>query len=181
MKNFSIILFALAALTLGSTITGCGPEPTTPTVPVDTTKDNPEPTFTNSIKVGFVEYDLNLDEDRTFGVYNVPSNSTYISVFGNDGTNGDVDFNIEFPGNTTGTFTTHDGGGGVFECGTGTIGDVKRQEYSADNSEFTIVVTEYGAPGEMIKGTMSGKVKRGTNTIDVPNGKFEVVRAIDEQ
>ena len=181
MKNFSIILVALAALTFGTTITGCGPETTTPTTPVDTTDNNPEPTFTNSLKVGFVQYDMDLDKERTFGVYNTGGDKTYISVFGNDADEGDVDFNIEFPGKTVGTFTTHDGGGAVFECGTGTEGDIKRQEFSADNSEFTVVVTEYGAVGEKIKGTFSGKVKRGTNTIDVPNGKFEVTRLIDEQ
>jgi hypothetical protein len=180
MKNFSIILIALVALTFGSTITGCGPETTTPTVPTDTVVD-PGPTFTNAVKIGFVDYELDLDNDRTFGVYNQPSNKTYISVFGNDASEGNCDFNIEFPGQTTGTFTTHDGGGAIFECGTGTIGDIKRQEYSADNSEFTVIVTEYGAPGEMRKGTMSGNVKRGTNTIDVPTGKFEVMRPNDEQ
>ncbi|PCJ67190.1 MAG: hypothetical protein COA58_02405 [Bacteroidetes bacterium] len=181
MKNFSLILFALTAISFGTTFTGCGPD-NDPVIITDTTTTggNEDPVFANSLKVGFVQYDLTTVDDKTFGVYNTASNLTYISVFGNDADEGDADFNIEIPGTDTGTFTTHNAGGGVFECGTGTEGDIKRQEYSADNSEFTIKVTEYGAVGEKIKGTFSGKVKRGTNSIDVPKGKFEVTRSPNE-
>ena len=101
-------------------------------------------------------------------------------VKGNDPVNGDADFNLKFPGNLADTFTTHNDGGLRFDCGTGTIGDIRRQEYSADNSAFTAIITEYGAVGSKVKGTFSGMVKIGTNSVNVTEGKFNVVRISDE-
>ena len=172
----------IVAASFGISNTGCSDTPVTPK-PVDTTDTTGggggEP-IVNGFKIGFDQYDLTIEESLTYGVYNKAADRTYIYVSGNDGKNGDADFDFEFKGNMAGTFTNQSGGSLVFSCGTGTVGDIKREEFASDAGLFTVVVTEYGAVGEMIKGTFSGQVKKGTNTYNVSNGYFEVERLADE-
>ncbi len=182
MKKIATILLALVSLTAMFGNTGCGSDPITKPSILDTAgTDTIVPrTIFNQMKVGLKLYDLAISDEASFAVYNVGTNTTFIYVSGNDITNGEADFNIKFPGNMTDTFTTHNEGGLVFECGTGTIGDIRRQEYSADNSALTAIVNEYGAVGERIKGTFSGVVKIGTNSVNLTGGKFDVLRRPNE-
>ena len=160
--------------------TGCGTDPVIKPTTADSADTVVTRTVFNQMKVGLVLYDLNLSDEESFAVYNATSNTTLLFVKGNDPVNGDADFNLKFPGNLADTFTTHNDGGLTFDCGTGTIGDIRRQEYSADNSAFTAIITEYGAVGSKVKGTFSGVVKIGTNSVNVTEGKFNVVRISDE-
>ncbi len=171
----------VVAASFGISNTGCSDDPVAPK-PVDTTDTTGggEDPIVNGFKIGFDQYDLTTEESKTYGVHNKAANRTYVYVAGNDGKNGDADFDFEFPGNMAGTFTNQAGGSVMFSCGTGTVGDIKREEFASDAALFTVVVTEYGAVGEMIKGTFSGKVKKGTNTFDVSKGYFEVERLADE-
>lgn len=179
MKNLAFVLLVIAAATIGLNNTGCSEvvEPTTPTDTTDTTETGL--VLDNRFTLGFDTYTIDEDENTTSGVYNIAADRTYIFAAGNDPKNGDADFNIEFPGDSVGTFTVKDDGI-VFECGTGTKGTVKREEFSADNTNLTVIVTEYGAVGEKIKGTFSGKVMKGINSLDIKNGSFEVERSPDE-
>lgn len=186
MKKFTFILLAFVASIFFITTTGCGTddEPTAPkkadTTSTDTTITDPTD-LPNKITVGFDDYTIATEASKTFGEYNTGKNETYLTISGQDSKNGQVDFQIEIPGNTTGSFQTGTTGNSTFELGTGTIGDVRREEFSASNSDFTIVVTEYGAVGEMIKGTFSGEVKNGKTgvTIKITKGEFEVLRRDD--
>lgn len=167
----------VVAATFSVSNTGCSdPVEPTPTDTTDTT-DTADP-IVNSFTIGFDQYDLNLIESETFGVYNTAADRVYIYVSGNDSKNGFADFNIEIPNDSLGTYDTRNGA--VFEVGTGTKGDVRREEFSADNSTLTVVLTEYGAVGEKIKGTFSGTVMRGIQSVQIKNGKFEVTRIDDE-
>lgn len=169
---------AVVAATFSVSNTGCSdPVEPTPTDTTDTTGNNTD-AIVNSFKLGFDQYDLNLVESETFGVYNKAADRVYIFVSGNDARNGDADFNIEIPNDSLGTYDTRDGA--VFEVGTGTRGDVRREEFSADNSSVKITLTEYNPVGEKIKGTFSGTVMRGIQSVQIQNGKFEVTRLQDE-
>ncbi|MGK0369691.1 MAG: hypothetical protein ACJAYZ_001565 [Bacteroidia bacterium] len=181
MKNITIIILSIVSLAAMFGTTGCGADPVTKPA-ADTTDTDTVVTRTvfNQMKVGLELYDLNLSDEESFAVYNATSNTTLLFVKGNDPVNGDADFNLEFTGNMADTFTTHNDGGLTFACGTGTIGDIKRQEYSADNTALTAIVTEYGAVGAKVKGTFSGVVKIGTNSVNISEGKFNVVRISDE-
>ncbi len=181
MKKLSFLTLALAAVILGFNNTGCQttttPEPQD-TLPGDTT---PVEEIVNEFKIGFDTYRLNIEEDLTYGVYNSAADRTYVYVSGNDGSNGDADFEFEFDGNMAGTFTNQNGGTATFACGTGTIGDIRREEFSADNGSISITVTEYGDEGTgVIKGTFTGTVLKGVNSYQVRNGKFEVKRKLNE-
>lgn len=173
----------VVAASFGISNTGCTDTPVAPPAPVDTTDTTGgggEDPIVNGFKIGFDQYDLTIEKSLTYGVYNKAADRTYVYVAGNDGKNGDADFDFEFPGKIAGTFTNQSPGSVMFSCGTGTVGDIKREEFASDAALFTVVVTEYGAVGEMIKGTFSGKVKKGTNTYDVSKGYFEVERLADE-
>jgi hypothetical protein len=185
MKKITTIILALVSLTAMFGTIGCSSDPVTKPSTTDTTDTTDTDTVViktvfNQIKVGLEFYDLDISEASSFAVYNAASNTTLLFVKGNDPVFGDADFNLEFPGNMTETFTTHNDGGLTFDCGTGALGDIQRQEYSADNSAFTAIITEYGAVGEQVKGTFSGVVKIGTNSVNVTEGKFDVVRIADE-
>jgi hypothetical protein len=181
MKNITLLLLFGAAVALSLT-TGCGTDDT-PTKPTNNTQDStPTSTITNQIQIGLELFKLNENADKTFGQFDSGDSSTYISVYGNDGTNGDANFNITFPGQTTGTFTTVVGNSDVdFQAGAGEEGTIYREEFSASGSTMTIVVTEYGAIGEHIKGTFSGQVKNGRTgqTVNITKGIFDVVRRDD--
>jgi len=180
MKNITIIILSIVSIATMFGTTGCGTDPVTKPTTSDSADTIVTRTVFNQMKVGLVLYDLNLSDEESFAVYNAASNTTLLFVKGNDPVNGDADFNLKFPGNLADTFTTHNDGGLTFDCGTGTIGDIRRQEYSADNSAFTAIITEYGAVGSKVKGTFSGVVKIGTNSVNVTEGKFNVVRISDE-
>lgn len=180
MKKLSYLAFILLAVGFLFSTTGCDDETPEPPVTTTDTTDNNDPAIVNKMTVGFDRYELNIDETLTDGFYSTGDNSTVVNVSGNDGKEGDADFTLTFPGNTTGTFTTHNNGGATFEAGTGTVGTVQRTEMDASSSDFTIVVTEYGAVGEKIKGTFSGKVKNtNSQSIDIKDGEFEVTRKAD--
>jgi hypothetical protein len=178
MKNITLILllFSAAALTM---TTGCGSDDTS-TTPSDNTQDStPTVSIENQIQIGLELFKLNEEVDRTFGEYTTRDTSTYISVFGNDANYGDASFNITFPGQTTGTFVTEVGSSDVdFQAGAGEEGTIRREVYSASGSTMTIIVTEYGAVGDHIKGTFSGVVKNGKTgqSVNITKGKFDVIR-----
>jgi hypothetical protein len=181
MKKLSFITLALVAVIFGVNNTGCSgtetPDPVD-TLPGDTT---PVEVIVNEFKIGFDTYKLNIEEDLTYGVYNSASDRTYIYVSGNDGSNGDADFAIEFDGNVAGTFTNTPPETATFACGTGTVGDIRREEFTADGGTISITVTEYGDElTGVIKGTFTGTVMKGVNSYQVRNGKFEVKRKLDE-
>jgi len=181
MKNLSLILLIVSAAALTMT-TGCGDD--TNTTPTNNTQDSTSTvTIENQIQIGLELFKLNEEVDRTFGEYTTSETSTYISVFGNDQNYGDASFNITFPGESTGTFVTEEGSSVVdFQAGAGEEGTIRREEYSASGSTMTIVVTEYGAIGEHIKGTFSGTVKNGRTgqSVNITKGKFDVVRRDDQ-
>ncbi len=178
MKNISIVLLVIIAATFGFSNTGCKDTTTDPD-PVDTTTTD---TTSNSklvkFTLGFDAYELDVDASGTYAVYNVAANTTYIYAKGNDGKLGNGDFEMEIDSNTTGTYTT---ASGAAYLGLGTGEGVRREEFTSDDGGITIVISEYGAVGGKVKGTFSGKVRKGINSYDVKNGSFEVVRKPDEQ
>lgn len=182
MKKITLflLLFSVASLIM---TTGCGSDDTT-TTPTDNNQDSTSTvTIDNQIQIGLELFKLNEETDRTFGEYDMRDTSTYISVFGNDPNYGDASFNITFPGQTTGTFVTVNGSSDVdFQAGAGEEGTIYREEYSASGSTMTIVVSEYGAVGEHIKGTFSGVVKNGRTgqSVNITKGKFDVIRRDDQ-
>lgn len=178
MKNLSFILLVLFAVGFAVSTTSCGGDDTGGTpVPTDTTE---VVTYENTIEVGFDLYELDVRANLTEGFFESATNNTVIFVSGNDGSEGDADFNITVPGKDLGTYTTS-GDGATFEAGTGAVGDVRRTEYNADATPMTIVITEYGDVGERIKGTFSGQVKNtSSQTLDIKNGKFDVERTPDK-
>ncbi len=180
MKKLSIILLVIAATAIGLGNTGCG-DTATPT-PVDTTNNDTTGTevIVNEFKIGFDTYRLNLEDAKTYGVYNKAAKRTYIYVSGNDASNGDADFILEFEGNAKGTFNNTSPGTALLDLGTGTVGNVRREEFTSDGGTVTIMVTEYGAVGEKIKGTFSGTVMKGVNSVQIKNGQFQVTRVADE-
>ena len=181
MKKNSIIILVLAFFAFSVSITSCSPdEPAVVPTTVDTTDTTEEEAINNQMKVGFDLYQIKADKTLTDGYYNSATNKTIINVNGNDGDLGDADFEITIPGSSTGTFTV-ESDGATFEGGTGTVGDVKRKQYNAAGSVFSITISEYGGVGEKIIGTFSGKVKDQNNrSVDISQGKFEVFRAEDQ-
>jgi|AntRauTorckE5430_2_1112549.scaffolds.fasta_scaffold09228_3 hypothetical protein len=183
MKNLSFILFVFAGLIVGSAITGCGGDDTLPVASTDTTDNGGgvDPvTFTSKVTVGLVKYNIAEDPARTYANYNSSTGNTELIVYGTDQNNGAVDFNIVFPGKTAGVFLRQDDEGTAFQIGTGVIGDLKRKEYSALTTEFTITVTEVGAVGGRIKGTFTGQAKSPAGqTINITKGEFDVERRAD--
>ena len=182
MRKISLFLLLFSDASLIMT-TGCGSDDTTTTPTVNNQDSTPTVTIDNQIQIGLELFKLNEETDRTFGEYETRDTSTYISVFGNDPNYGDASFNITFPGQTTGTFVTVSGSSDVdFQAGAGEEGTIYREEYSASGSTMTIVVTEYGAVGEHIKGTFSGVVKNGRTgqSVNITKGKFDVIRRDDQ-
>lgn len=182
MKNFTLLCVAAIIASL-SLVTGCTDDTTTTTPTNDTQDSTPTATFTNQIQIGLELFKFNEVPDKTFGEYDSRDTSTYISVFGNDANYGDANFNITFPGQSTGTFTTVVGSSDVdFQAGAGEEGTIRREEFSASGSTMTIIVTEYGAVGERIKGSFSGQVKNGKTgqTVNITKGLFDVIRRDDQ-
>lgn len=183
MKKITILFLAAIVFAAMFGTTGCGPEPVTQPTPVDTTStEDTTDTYKgiNTITVGLKPYNLTISAAASYAVYNKAANTTYIVVSGTDKTNGVASFKIEATGDKTGTFTTQSNGGLVFDCSTGLPEDVRFQEYSAANSNFTTTITEYGAVGERIKGTFSGTVKIGASSVEISNGQFDMLRKPNE-
>ena len=182
MKKITLILLLTFTAALIMT-TGCGSDDTSSTPNNNNQDSTPTVTLENQIQIGLKLFKLNEETDRTFGEYDTRDTSTYISVFGNDANHGDASFNITFPGQTTGTFVTVNGSSDVdFQAGSGEEGTVRREEFSASGSTMTIIVTEYGAIGEHIKGTFSGVVKNGKTgqSVNITKGIFDVIRRDDQ-
>jgi hypothetical protein len=181
MKNLSFVLFVFAALVVGSAITGCGGDDVVP-VARDTTDNNVgDPLiFTSKVTVGLVAYNIAEDPARTYANFNSSKGNTELIVYGTDQKNGAVDFNIVFPGKVAGVYLREDEDKTAFQIGTGIIGDLKRKEYSALTTNFTITVTEVGAVGGRIKGTFTGQAKSPAGqTINITKGEFDVERRAD--
>lgn len=183
MKKFSLILLVAVAAVLGMSTTGCGGDetPVNPK-PADTTTTGNETQVANSVRVGLRDFSIVTEKERTFGAYSTGKDETGVIVFGQDPKNGDIDFQITFPGKAKGTYITSETGANslVFGLGTGTEGDLKRQEHEASTTILTVSVTEYGAVGGKIKGTFSGQVKNTSGQIvNITKGIFEVVRKQD--
>lgn len=182
MKKVTIVvLMVLAASFALTTNTGCSGNSTP--LPQDTTgNDSTEEGAKNGFKIGFDEYDLDISEVLTYGVYNSAANKTYITVAGNDpnqATNEqNAEFTLEVDSNIIGTFGKSDGA--RIDVGTGS--GVKRLEYTSDGASITIVITQFDAPGGRIKGTFSGSVKEANAVATTPitNGVFDVLRKPDE-
>jgi hypothetical protein len=184
MKNLSFILFVFAALIIGSSVTGCGSDvvPVAPTGTTDTTDNSGggTVTFKNKVKVGFDDYSIAEDPDRTYGNYNKATGNTEVIVFGTDANNGDVNFSLTFPGKLVASYVRTLSPGTSFAIGVGTIGENNRTEYSASSTEFVINVTQYGDVGGRIKGTFNGQAKSSAGqTINITKGEFDVERRAD--
>ncbi len=183
MKKFSLTLLFAAAAVIGISTTGCGGDetPVNPK-PTDTTETGNETQVANSVRVGLKDFSIVTETERTFGSYSTGKNETGVIVFGQDSKNGDIDFQITFPGKTAGTYITSETGANslVFALGTGTAGDLRRQEHEASTTILTVTVTEYGSVGGKIKGTFSGQVKNASGQIvNITKGIFEVIRKAD--
>lgn len=177
MKKISFILLVLLAVSFSMSTTSCSDDtPPIVTQPEDTTGTVE---ITNKITVGFDSYELTLDETLTSAFYKTTNQTSVINVYGNDATLGNADFQITIPGQAVGTFTSHNNGGANVEIGTGE--GVRREEFNTNGTEFTVVVTEFGAVGEAIKGTFSGTVKdKFSKSVTVKNGTFDVIRTKDQ-
>lgn len=174
-------LLAIASLIGGALIlTECGDKNTTPITP--TPKDTSAPKPVNKFRAGFEVYNLDINADLSYAFYTASSNQTAIQVYGVSTKNsipgavaGPGDFKITFEGTGVGTYKQSDG---IFmDLQVGTDEGVKRNEYGTDaNSNVIVNVTEYGAVGGRIKGTFSGTLKTGINSITIDQGVFDIER-----
>mgnify|MGYP001597766732 CR=1 FL=1 len=182
MKKFNFILLMAVAAIIGTTTASCGGEdPVAPNMlPADTSENEVE--AKNKVRVGLKDYSIVEEAARTNSTYAPGKDETAIIVFGSDNTHGDIDFQITFKGKSTGTYTSSEIGdkGMVFGLGTGTEGDVRRQEHDASSTTLTVIVTEYGEVGNRVKGTFSGQVKNvNGQTVNISDGEFQVTRKAD--
>ena len=180
MKNITFILLVIGTVAFMGSGTGCTTE--TPPDTTDTT-DTTDSTgggnnLENSFRLGLDDYDLTTVANLTSATYNKAANKTYIFITGNDAKNGDATVIMEFNGKTTGSFVANAADTAKFEMETGS--GVTKEYFDANGAGVTMVVTDYGDVGGTIKGTFSGNVKKGINTLAVSKGKFEVERSPDE-
>jgi hypothetical protein len=175
---------AIASLIVGGFfLSNCGEEPTTPVVvtPTDTTAPKP----VNKFRAGFEIYNLDINTDLTYGAYNKASGQTAIQADGVSSKNsipgavsGPGDFKITFEGSGVGTYTQSSGK--YINLEVGTEAGIKRNEYGTDDKSGVVVtVTEWGAVGGRIKGTFTGTLKTGINSIVIDQGVFDVLRKAD--
>jgi hypothetical protein len=101
------------------------------------------------------------------GYYYSANSQTYIS--GRAGGFASPDFDLGFPGKTTGTFTETSGGWVDYT-------DANGVNYYVDPSTCSITVTQYGEVGGYIVGTFSAVKSDGTNTATITEGRFSVKR-----
>ncbi len=162
-------------------LTKCDDKPVTPTTttPKDTTSQN---TVINKFRAGFEVYNLDVIKDLTYGAYYVSDDETVIQISGisvknsvQGAVDGPGDVILHFPGNKTGTFKQADGKDVDLQIGTGE--GIKRNEYGTEaGSNVIITVTTYDAVNGRIKGTFSGTLKEGINSIVIDQGQFDVLR-----
>jgi len=181
--NFKNTIAIASLIAGGFFLSQCGDKPTTTPVitPVDTTAPKP----VNKFKAGFEIYNLDIIADLTFGAYNKMSGQTEVQVDGVSSKNsipgavsGPGDFKLTFEGKGVGAYTQSSGK--YINLEVGTEAGIKRNEYGTDgNSNVTITVTEWGDEGGRIKGTFSGKLKTGINSIEITGGAFDVLRKPD--
>lgn len=181
--NLKNTLAIASLLAVGFFLSQCDDKTTPPvvTTPVDTTAPKP----VNKFRAGFEVYNLDINADLTFGAYNKSSGQTEIQADGVSSKNsipgavsGPGDFKITFEGSGVGTYTQASGKFVNLEVGTD-VG-VKRNEYGTDDkSAVVITVTEWGAVGGRIKGTFTGTLKTGINSIVIDQGVFDVLRKPD--
>lgn len=179
MKYGKVLFGALFVVPAILATTSCGDDPP-PTTPDGNGDDDPIVTY-NNLKVGFDQYNLQLDPNQTTAWYDAGSDETVIFIVGNDVSaqdNGQAEVEIRFPGNTTGDFKQADSDQVLLEVSTGV--SPTRVEYGMDNnSNVMISCSDYGEVGDTIWGTFSGLLKSGINSRQVDNGEFAVVRAAD--
>lgn len=161
-------------------ITGCGDDPEPPVQKPDTTNNNTDPIILTSFKMGLYSYELVVNQSKTTANYNNASDLTKIVITGDDASRGKTEVKIDFPGKTIGTFKQADGAKVLLEITTNKSDPIKEVTYQTDpETNLIIGITEYGAVGDTIRGTFSGKLKVGINSYQVQNGKFAVVRKGD--
>ena len=175
---------AIASLIVGGFfLSECGDKTTT--TPIVTPKDTTAPKPINKFRAGFEIYNLDITEDVTFGAYHKNAGLTAIQVFGVSSKNsipgavsGPGDFKITFEGKGVGTYKQESGIYVNLEVGTDA--GIKRNEYGTDSkSNVVITVTEWGEVGGRIKGTFTGTLKTGINSIVIDQGVFDVQRKAD--
>ena len=102
----------------------------------------------------------------------VPANAVYTSFGAQTLPNTVL---ITFPGDTTGAFTCSDGASmprvQFSRTGTAESGDTQQT-----NGTCTVVVTEFGAAGGVIRGTFEAHTENTTGTFDLTDGAFAINR-----
>lgn len=78
---------------------------------------------------------------------------------------------ITFPGETTGTFPCPQG-----RVQYSRISPVEGGDTAQTNGTCTVVVTEFGGPGGVIRGTFEAHTENTTGTFDLTNGSFAINR-----
>ena len=78
---------------------------------------------------------------------------------------------ITFPGQTTGTFT-----GQMARVQYSRLSPIASGDTSQANGSCTVVVTEFGGPGGVIRGTFEAHTENTTGTFDLTNGSFAINR-----
>jgi len=183
MKALRIIMIALLVSPALLFTTGCGDDTVTPT-PVDTTEDN-SPDIFNRFTAGFEQYDLVIEPNSTYGVFNATTGLTTINVVGEStrvvGTpvvDGHAEMEIKVYTDDVGTYRQADQDDVEIEVATGE--GIRREEFSwDDNSNMVVSITQYDSVGGIIKGTFSGVLKNGINSVTFKNGEFQVERIED--
>ncbi|MBI1306115.1 MAG: hypothetical protein GC181_05825 [Bacteroidetes bacterium] len=184
MKYVKYLILAFVLAPLFFVNSGCNDKEVTPTKK-DTTatiKDTAHAGFT----VSFDKYELVLDANQSDAHYRSGDDRTIVFVVGNStkvsGTaivDGKGEAEIQFPGNTTGSWSQSNKDDITIEAATGVA--PKRSEYSYDNtSNMVVTCTAYPAVGGRIKGTFSGTLKSGINSYPIKNGWFEIERSADQ-
>ena len=114
----------------------------------------------NGVTMDFGQY-------NPYGYYYATNGGTYID--GHPGGFNNPDFELGFPGKTTGTFTETSGGWLDYTDASGT-------DYYYEPSTCTITITQYGDVDGYIVGTFSATKHSSSSTATITEGKFSVKR-----
>lgn len=182
MKNVKYLLIAMMVAPMFFVGTGCGPDDTVKPTPVDTS-DTTE--FKDSVTLGFTigvdKYQAIIDADRSGSYYNSSTDITTIEMYGQStkgefgaSETGPAAMELSFKGKMPVDLNEMSAD---FDFRIITGEGAKKQEYQTDpTNQLTVKITEYGEPGELVKGTFSGKLKTNLNSYPVNSGKFEILR-----
>lgn len=183
MKHLKLIALALFLTPAFLTFTGCGDDSTPPATQEDTTDNTVK--ILNSFDLGNERYEIETNANLTDAIYDPRIDRTTVTVTGvskkKSGTNiqdGTVVVQLKFPGKAPAEFEQarmHD-----IELEI-SIKENNKPEIAygtSSDSDLKFDIFEYGAVGEVVKGTFNGKVKSGSS-IEVKNGLFEVIRGDD--